>query len=304
MILSEILKYVLNSNEYEIIREKEFDYLALTDSKLDSPNCIFLDNEKFISHINLTVSMILTTKGMESMLCNSQYGLCIVDNPRKVFFELHNFLSNSIDFNYQRNIYKTVIGKNCKISSLSSIAKNNVIIGNNVIIEEFVVIRENTVIGDNSIIRAGVKIGGQGFEFKRTNDIIMSVEHRGGVIIGNNVEIQYNTCVDRAVYPWDNTEIGDYSKIDNLVHIAHAVKIRNNVMVVANSGIGGRTIINSNTWIGFSSTIINGITIGENARANIGAVVTKSIPYNSSVTGNFAIEHNKFIINLKKSIEK
>jgi UDP-3-O-[3-hydroxymyristoyl] glucosamine N-acyltransferase len=124
------------------------------------------------------------------------------------------------------------------------------------------------------------------------------------VKIGVNVEIQYNTCVDRAVYPWDDTVIGDYCKIDNLVHIAHGVKLGPKVMIVANSGIGGRTIIKEGAWIGFGATIKNGVILGKKARANMGSVVTKEIPDNSSVTGNFAIEHSKFIQNLLKSLQE
>ena len=117
------------------------------------------------------------------------------------------------------------------------------------------------------------------------------------------MEIQYNTCVDRAVYPWDNTMIGDFCKIDNLVHVAHAVKIKENVMVVAQSGIGGRVEIEPNTWVGFGATISNGLKIGESARANIGAVVTKNIDAGNSVSGNFAIKHERFLENLKKSVQ-
>jgi UDP-3-O-[3-hydroxymyristoyl] glucosamine N-acyltransferase len=182
---------------------------------------------------------------------------------------------------------------------LASIAQNIVIIGNNVSVEEFVVIRENTFIDNDTIIRDGCKVGGQGYELKRTDYGILSVAHAGGVKIGKNVEIQYNTCVDRGVFPWDDTIFGDYCKIDNLVHVAHGVKIGKNVLVVANVGLGGRTEINDGAWIGFAATITNGVTVGEDARANIGAVVTKSVPGNSSVTGNFAIEHSKFLRNLK-----
>ena len=84
-----------------------------------------------------------------------------------------------------------------------------------------------------------------------------------------------------------------------LVHIAHGVKIGKNVMVVANSGIGGRTVIGDDCWIGFASTLRNGITIGDRARVNMGSVVTKSVASGGSVTGNFAINHEDFIENLK-----
>jgi len=300
MLLSKILETMGYVENYKLINEKSFDYLALTESEIKYSNCVFLDSDKYIDKIKGSVRMVLTTEEIVPMLANKSFGLCVVKEPRKMFFEIHKYLSDKDG--YARKQYETTIGQNCEISTLASIAKNNVEIGENVIIEEFVVIRENSIIGDNSIIRAGSIIGGVGFEFKRSDYGITNVVHSGGVIIGKNVEIQYNTCIDRAIYPWDDTIIGDYSKIDNLVHIAHGAKIHNNVMIVANSGIGGRTIIKDNTWIGFGVTVKNGIVVGENARANMGAVVTKSISDHGSVTGNFAIDHEKFIQNMKRSI--
>lgn len=302
MQLSEVLKKMQYSQSYRIIGEKPFKYLALTASKLNEASCVFLDDLKYADSIKNNVNMVITTEEISTKLCNLQYGLCIVSKPRELFFNIHNYLSDK-DY-YKRKAFETSIGENCRISPLASIDMNNVIIGNGVIVEEFVVIRENTQIGDNTVIRAGAKIGSQGFEFKRIEYGIMGVAHVGGVIIGNNVEIQYNTCIDKGVYPWDDTIIGDYCKIDNLVHIGHAAKISDNVMVVANSGIGGRTVIKQDTWIGFGATITNGIEVGQNARANIGSVVTKSVPDGGSVSGNFAIEHGQFINNLKKSAEK
>lgn len=301
MLLSNILEDMNYSKEYNIIDEEPFEYLALTASELQETTCVFLDTPKHVRDIKDNVRMIITTVQDAFPLSGKAYGLCKVKNPRELFFEIHNYLSDKEG--YKKDIFATSIGEDCNISPLASIAKSNVKIGKNVRIEEFVTIRENTQIGDNTIIRAGSRIGGQGFEFKRTDYGIMSVAHAGGVIIGENVEIQYNSCIDRAIYPWDNTVIGDYCKIDNLVHIAHAVKIDKNVMIVANSGIGGRTVIKEDTWIGFGATVTNGISIGHNARANIGSVVTKPILDGESVSGNFAIEHRRFLENLKRSIE-
>lgn len=299
MLLSNIFKEFEGSKPFSIKDEKHFDYLGLTASEVDGNVCTFLDNEKYVKDIKSNVSMIITNEEISKKIGEStQYGICVVDKPRNVFFSIHNFLAELRDKNAIKT--ETQIGNDCEISHLASISKFNVKIGNNVTIEEFVVIRENTVIGDNCIIRAGSVIGGQGYEFKRGGDGILGVAHSGGVLIGNNVEVQYNTCIDRGVYEWDNTVIGDYCKIDNLVHISHGVKIGENTMVVANVGIGGRTIIGKNTWIGFASTITNGISVGNNARANIGSVVSKSIPDGGSYTGNFAIEHSIFMKNLKK----
>lgn len=302
MLLSSILNEMNYRDPYEIKNEKEFKYLALTASEIDFANCTFLDNVKYIDSINLSAIMVITTFELADRFKGKEYGICVVERPRELFFGVHNYLSDK-DY-YRREPFATKIGKNCTISPMASIAKDNVVIGNNVTIEEFVVIRENTNIGDKTIIRAGSKIGGVGFEFKRKDHMVLGVNHLGGVKIGENVEIQYNTCVDRAVYPWDDTIIGDYCKIDNLVHIAHAVKLGKSVMVVANCGIGGRTDIKSGAWIGFGATVINGIRVGANSRANIGAVVTKSIPDGGSVTGNFAIDHDIFLQNLKASNAK
>ncbi len=300
MLLSEILKDMKPFEAFELINEKQFDYLALIASNVDRTTCVFLDSEKFISSLKSNVRMIITNRDVSKRLDCKRYGICIVDSPRIFFFRLHNYLSETNELGNKKT--NTSIGKNCTIHKLSSIAEYNIKIGDNVIIEEFVVIRENAIVGNNSIIRAGSIIGGQGYEFKRVKDGILKVAHTGGVIIGENVEIQYNTCIDRGVYSWDNTIIGDNCKIDNLVHIAHGVKIGKNTMVVANVGIGGRTVIGEDAWIGFASTITNGVFVGNSARANIGAVVTKSIPNEGSFSGNFAIEHSVFMKNLKKSI--
>lgn len=293
---------VLKNINIECSCEKtgEFESLGLVGYNKGNNVCTFIENEKYINDLSHNVSVVITNEEVGRILGkqNKNFVVCIVENPRVTYFLIHNYLSKLEG--YKRTLFKTEIGNNCQISEHAIISETNVCIGNNVTVEEFAVIRENTIIGDNSIIRAGCKIGGEGFEFKTDSTIIFRVDHIGGVIIGKNVEIQYNSCIDKAIYPWDNTVIGDYVKIDNLVHVGHAVKIAERSMIIANSGIGGRTSIGKDSWIGFGATIRNGITIGNNTRANMGAVVTKSIGNNEKVTGNFAIPHDEFIAKLKK----
>lgn len=303
MLLSQILKNSFVDFSYRIENEREFKLLALTSMELTDPVCAFLDSPKYVDSVKNNVTMLIVTEEIAPMFKGKNIGLCICSYPREMYFRTHNFLAEHPEYGYVRNEFNTVIGEKCNISALASIASKNVTIGNNVTIEEFVVIRENTIIGDNTIIRAGAKIGSHGFEFKRSGGTTFGVAHSGGVVIGRHVEIQYNTCVDRALYPWDDTIIGDYSRIDNLVHVGHAVKLGQGVMVVANCGLGGRTVIGDETWIGFGATVINGIAVGKKARVNIGSVATKSVSDGQSVTGNFAIEHSKFIENLKNSLE-
>ena len=297
MILSQVVHVIGLEGLLEIREEQPFDTLGLLASRTELSLLSFLDNEKYIDKVTGNIRMIVTSPDIAMHIKERNYGLVLTDNPRLLFFHLHNalFENNS----YVRETTGNRISKSAKISPFAYIAESNVIIDDEVVIEPFVHIYENTHIGKGSIIRSGTKIGGIGFEFKRENDGILAVNHYGGVHIGENVEIQNNSCIDRAVYPWDDTVVDDNSKLDNFVHVGHAVKIHKNVLIAAGSIIGGRTEIMSDSWIGVGCVLRNGITVGAHARANMGAVVTKDIQLGESVTGNFAIPHDRFIANLK-----
>lgn len=290
MKLIELNEYMDNLNIY---RDAEFDVLGLVVSKTKDKLMTFIEDKKYINEITNNITAVICKENFIKYI-PKDIGIIISPNPKITFFNMHNVLSEKLN-HYSRKKFHTIIGQNCSISNTAVISNENVIIGDNVIIEEFVVIRENTIINNNSIIRAGSVIGGNGFEYKKYKDTIIPVKHVGGVVIGEFVEIKYNTCIDKAIYPWDNTIIGDYTKIDNLIHIAHAVKIGKRCFLPANTTICGRVEIGDDTWIGVGCSISNGILIGNNARANIGSVVTKDIKDGESVTGNFAIEHKKFI---------
>ncbi|MBS6798850.1 MAG: UDP-3-O-(3-hydroxymyristoyl)glucosamine N-acyltransferase [Firmicutes bacterium] len=282
------------------LNEQEFTSLGLVGYNAGKKVCTFLTDEKYADGLSEYITMIITIPEIVKTISHKisdSCGVCIVDDPRNSFFKLHNYLAEKTG--YFRKKFETEIGENSKISSLACISPNNVRIGKNVVIEEFVSIKENSEIGDNCIIRAGSVIGGEGFEFKKDPEGLFGVKHIGGVKIGNFTEVQQNSCVDKAIYPWDDTIVGDYVKIDNLCHIAHGAKIGDNTIIIAGSGIGGRTQIGREAWIGLGAVLRNGILVGENGRVNMGAVVTKSVPDGESVTGNFAIEHKKFIENMK-----
>lgn len=277
----------------EVLRERSFDTLALAGADPDMDFCTYIDDVKYIDEIGARASMVITTPELSTLILNK--GICISQNPRITFFQLHNYLVGSLEYELSSD-FNTEIGFGCRISDKAHIAGQNVKIGNNVTIEEFVSVKKNTVIGDNTFIGAGTVVGGEGYEFKRLpNGDVLSVKHAGWTKIGDNVDIHYNSCIDKAIYPWDATIIGDFCRIDNVVHIAHGVKLGRGVFLVAGSLIGGRTIIGDQAWVGVGATISNGLTVGKGARVNIGAVATRDVDEEASVTGNFAIEHKKFI---------
>lgn len=118
-------------------------------------------------------------------------------------------------------------------------------IGEGTIIYPNVVIYPYTKIGKKCIIHGGVILGADGFGFaqEKTEEgfIHLKIHHLGGVKIEDNVEIGANTTIDRAVF--GETTVGEGTKIDNLVQIGHNVKVGKHVILVAQVGIGGSSIL-------------------------------------------------------------
>ena len=285
MKLSVLLPELLPQYDFKLENEQEFSTLGLVVAEVKEPFCTFVDTEHALKDLHDGITMVITTPEIAPKLVKQGRGVCITEQPRVVFFRLHNALGQHKG--YARARHATKIGKNCSISPLAVVAKENVIIGDNVVIEEFAVIRDNVTIGDNCVIHAGVKIGFNDFEYKKENGKLFTVAHYGGVILGEEVELHPNTCVNKALYPWDNTVIGDRCKIDMLVQVSHGVKVGRDTMIVGLSGIGGRTEIGENSWIGYGCIIRNGVHVGNNARANMGAVVSRDVAATSPLTMTF-----------------
>ena len=128
-------------------------------------------------------------------------------------------------------------------------------------------------------------IGQPGFGYRR--DAIdgwwMAKEHGYGVVIGDRVEIGACSCIDRG--SWRDTRIGEGTKIDNLVHVAHNVVIGRNCMLVAGCLIGGSVEIGDGAWIGLGAKINQRLKIGEGAIVGSGAVVTRDVEPRTVVAG-------------------
>jgi len=139
-------------------------------------------------------------------------------------------------------------------------------------------------IGWNFKVKSGAVIGGEGFGFENDEcGVPVRRPHIGGVVIGNNVEVGANTCIDRGML--DDTLIGNNVKIDNLVHIGHGCEIGENTCIAAGAILGGGTVIGKNCWIGINATTMQHITIGDNVTIGMGAVVVKDVPSESVIAG-------------------
>jgi len=133
------------------------------------------------------------------------------------------------------------------------------------------------------VIHSGTVIGADGFGYARDGGLYHKVPQVGNVVLGDDVEIGANTCVDRAAT--GSTRIGRGTKIDNLVQIGHNVEIGEHVIVAAMSGIAGSTRIESNVTVGAQAGVNGHIVIGQGATLASRAGVTKSVAPMTIVSG-------------------
>ena len=211
------------------------------------------------------------------------------DNPKGMYFETlaHFFAPRRVCTGIAKtavvlappeNIGKNVtIGENCFICS-------NTVIGDDTIIEHNVVIECRTRIGKGCHIDSGTVIGTPGYGYYKDADgNYRKVPDFGGVVIGDNVEIGANVCIARGTLA--DTIIECNVKIDNLCHIAHNVHIGKNCLVIAQSMLGGSSVLHDDVYVAPAAAIINQVEIGRNSLVGMGAVVTKSVEENKVVAG-------------------
>ena len=138
-------------------------------------------------------------------------------------------------------------------------------IGANAVLHARVTLYRDVTVGERSILHTGCVIGADGFGFVWREDHYENFPQVGKVILGSDVEIGANSCVDRAAL--GVTSIGDGSKLDNMVHIGHNCRIGRHVVIAAQTGLAGGVIIEDRAIIGGQ------VGFGDKARVEAGAII-------------------------------
>jgi UDP-3-O-[3-hydroxymyristoyl] glucosamine N-acyltransferase len=146
----------------------------------------------------------------------------------------------------------SVIYPGCVIECDAAIGANTVLYPN-------VVVRERCVVGDDCILHAGVVIGADGYGFYEKDGAVLKIPQIGNVVIGDRVEIGANTCIDRATV--GSTTIGNDTKFDNLVHIAHNCRIGEKCYIVAQVGMSGTVTVGDRVVIAGQVGIADHVSI-------------------------------------------
>jgi UDP-3-O-[3-hydroxymyristoyl] glucosamine N-acyltransferase len=209
---------------------------------------------------------------------NQNTQLVFLENPRLAFVHFVNKVKNQSPAGAQR----ATIGDNCRIGELAVVG-GNCTIGNDVVIEARVSLK-NCRIGDGCVIQSGTSIGSDGFAYERYPDgRLERFPHLGQVILGKNVEVSANCSIARGSL--GDTVIGDGTKLDALVHVAHNVQIGRDCQLAAGTIIGGSTTVGDSCWTGLNSTLKNQIRVGSYVLVAAGACVIGDVPDNDVVAG-------------------
>ena len=289
-----------------VTAEVIYKYLKSTDYNVTAAGNLEIELDGFCSLQNPKNNSITWVKHAESGSLNkfTGYSSCLIvaeekipaaienvcflitDNPKAVFFTVLNRFWNKKRTNgigsgsiveTDANLTEVSIGHNCYIGE-------EVEIGTGTVIEHNVSIYNKVKIGNNCIIHSGAVIGSDGFGYYMNGEgIPEKVPHYGGVYIGDDVEIGANACIDRGTI--DDTVIASHVKIDNLVHIAHNVKVEEASMIIAGSIICGSALLGNHSYVAPGGIIKNQLKVGDNALVGMGAVVTKNLEKNKVAVG-------------------
>jgi len=192
-----------------------------------------------------------------------------------------------------------VIDENVQIGANAVLLAHVVIyrgvqIGDNFFAHAHAVVRENCLIGNNVLLQNGVVIGADGFGFAKTAEGRWhKIPQPAPVVIEDDVEVQANSCLDRASV--GETRIGRGVKVDNLVQVGHGSHVGEDVLLCAQVGLAGSTEIGNKVILTGQVGVVGHCKIGEGAIVTPQSGVAHDIPAGALVSGAPAVDHKLWL---------
>ena len=163
-------------------------------------------------------------------------------------------------------------------------------IGAGTVLKSRVTVSEGCVLGERCIVHPGAVIGADGFGFAAHQGTWEKIEQLGAVVIGDDVEIGANTCIDRGAL--QDTVIEDGVKLDNLVQIGHNVRVGRHTAMAGCVGVAGSATIGAHCTVGGGAIVLGHLTLADHVHISAATVVTRSIHKPGHYTGVFPIDDN------------
>lgn len=275
--------------------------------------CFFYDKKVKDEAAKIKSAACITTPEMEALIPDG-VAVLVSNNPKLSFLKLNQRF-------YSEYTPKAEISSSARIAPSAKIGQN-CFIGENVVIEKDVVIGDNCILEANVVVSRGCKIGNacrigvgaqiayclmgndcyiysgariglDGFGFMVINGKHQRIPQIGRVIMGNDVEVGANSCIDRGAM--DDTVIGDGCRIDNLVQVAHNVKLGRGCVLVAQMGIAGSCTFGDYVVCGGQVGFADHINVGSGAQVGAQSGIMRDIEPGTTVMGYPAVPIKEFM---------
>lgn len=275
--------------------------------------CFFYDKKAKAKAAEIKSAACVTTPEMEALI-PAGVAVLVTENPKLSFLKLNQRF-------YSEYSPRAEVSSSARIAPSAKIGQNTYV-GEHAVIEENVEIGENCVIEHGAVISRGCKIGNNcrigvnaqiayclmgndcyvyggarigldGFGFMVINGKHQRIPQVGRVIIGNDVEIGANSCVDRGAL--DDTVIGDGCRIDNLVQVAHNDKLGRGCVIVAQTGIAGSCTFGDYVVCGGQSGFADHLNIGSGAQIGAQSGLMRDVEPGAIVMGYPAVPIKEFM---------
>ncbi len=266
---------------------------------------VFAENPKYIAlALKSGAAAILVPEAARGQITTSK-ALIFHSNPRFAFVQVLDAFAPLPTFPIGVHPSavlgeNVVLGKGVSIAAHVTIGNRSVIgsgvvlrsgvsigadcrIGNATIIYPNVTIYDNVTIGNRCLLHSGCVIGSDGFGYILVGQALRKVPQLGTVEISDDVEIGANSCIDRA--KTGVTFVGQGTKIDNLVHIAHNCRVGASCILVGQAGLAGSVELGNGVMIAGQSGIVDHITIGDGAKIAAKTGVICDVPAGATFIG-------------------
>ena len=180
------------------------------------------------------------------------------------------------------------LGRDCRVGS-GAVIGDRTVLGDGCRVDAQTVIAPDTVLGNRVVLRPGARVGQEGFAWAGSGTERRRVPHRGACQLDDDVEIGANATVDRGSL--GRTVLGAGTKLDNLVHVAHNVRIGARCLILAQVGIAGTTTIGDDVMIGGQAGLAGQLRVGDRAQLAAQSGVIGDIPAGATVSGYPARDH-------------
>ncbi|MBH2019171.1 MAG: UDP-3-O-(3-hydroxymyristoyl)glucosamine N-acyltransferase [Burkholderiales bacterium] len=313
--LADIVRLLADKVQAELVGDPQLRIERLSTLEASGPSDLtFLSNPKYISQLAQSAAGCVIVAASARVAAVSRGPCLVVDDPYYCFalvtqlWKRHHApapapaIHPSACIDPQARLAPDVsvgafvcIAAGAVVEAGACIAAHCVIGANAVIgagsrLSARVTVADGCRVGARCIIHPGVVIGADGFGFAPHDGQWVKIEQLGAVQIGNDVEIGANTCIDRGAL--QDTVIEDGVKLDNLVQIAHNVRVGKHSAMAGCAGVAGSATIGAHCTVGGGAIVLGHLRLADGVHVSAASTVTRSLLKPGHYTGLFPIDDN------------